>query len=68
MANYQERIIFGMSNIHYALKKEDGQYEAPVALLGAKSIECSYSAETTEISADDKVVYSLSTLASGEGR
>ena len=31
---YVEKIIYGMSNIHVAKMKEDGSYEAPVAILG----------------------------------
>ena len=33
----------------------------------AKSIECSYNVETSSISADDKVVHTISTMAEGEG-
>lgn len=33
----------------------------------AKSVECSFDAESTSISADDKVVYTVSTLAEGSG-
>lgn len=37
MANYQERIIYGMSNIHVAKFNPDTKvYETPVAILGAK--------------------------------
>ena len=37
MANYQERIIYGMSNIHVAVfDAEQKTYGTPVAVLGAK--------------------------------
>ena len=37
MANYQERIIYGMSNIHVAkFNPEQKTYDTPVAILGAK--------------------------------
>ena len=32
--NYQEKIIYGMSNIHIAKVKEDGAFESPVQILG----------------------------------
>lgn len=35
MANYQERIIYGMSNIHIALyNAEEKTYATPQAILG----------------------------------
>lgn len=67
-SNYQERIIFGMKEIHVAIYNEtEKTYATPVPILGAKSIECSFSAEQTDISADDKVVYTASSIATGEG-
>ena len=33
-----------------------------------KSVECTYEAQSTSISADDKVVYTVSSLAEGSGR
>lgn len=39
MSNYQERIIYGMSNIHVAVfDAEQKTYGNPVAILGAKQI------------------------------
>lgn len=69
MANYQERIIYGMSNIHVAVfDAEQKKYGNPTPILGAKSVECTYEAQSTSISADDKVVYTVSSLAEGSGR
>lgn len=34
---YVEKIVYGMDKIHVAkLNEETGQYEAPIAILGAK--------------------------------
>ena len=36
MANYVEKIIYGMDNIHVAPVLEDGKFGTPVPILGAK--------------------------------
>ena len=40
---YVEKIVYGMDKIHVAkLNEETGEYEAPIAILGAKSVECTF--------------------------
>ena len=67
-ANYQERILYGFQKIHVAkLNEEDGTYDTPVELLGGKSVEISFSADSTAVYADDKNVYTFNRIATGEG-
>lgn len=68
MANYEEKIVFGMSNIMVAKMKEDGTYETPVAILGAKAVECSYESKETVFRADNKAVYTNKRVSSGTGK
>lgn len=65
--NYIEKIIYGMSNIHLAKVKEDGQFEAPVQILGAKSVECSFEVAEKGIFADNKQVYNAKAISGGSG-
>lgn len=52
MASYNEKIIYGFSNIHVALWNDvQKQYETPVAILGGKNIEVSYEIAENKISA-----------------
>ena len=64
---YVEKIIYGMSNIHVAKMKEDGSYEAPVAILGAKSCEASFDVNEKSIFADNKAVWTAKAIAQGSG-
>lgn len=68
MANYEEKIVFGMDKIHVAKLKEDGTYEAPVAILGAKAVECSFESKETVFRADNKAVYTNKKVSSGSGK
>ena len=65
--NYLEKIIYGMSNIHIAKVNEDGTFEAPVAILGAKSAEATFEVSEKAIFADNKQVFSAKSIASGSG-
>lgn len=64
--NYEEKIIYGMSNIHVALLK-DGVYGSPIPILGAKSVECSFEVSEKMINADNKAVFSAKTISKGSG-
>lgn len=66
--NYEQKIIFGMDNIMVAKMKEDGTYETPVAILGAKACECSYESKETVFRADNKAVYTNKRVSSGTGK
>ena len=66
--NYVEKVIYGMSNIHVAkLNEETGEYEAPVAILGAKSCEATFEIAEKTISADNRAVYNSKKVANGSG-
>lgn len=66
--NYEEKIIFGMDKIHVAKLKADGTYDAPVAILGAKAVECSYESKETVFRADNNAVYTNKRISSGSGK
>ena len=51
MAGYIEKIVYGMDKIHLAKIKEDGGFDTPIAILGAKSVECSFEIAEKNISA-----------------
>lgn len=68
MANYEEKIIFGMDKIHVAKMKADGTYDVPVAILGAKAVECSFESKETVFRADNKAVYTNKRVSSGSGK
>lgn len=66
MANYANKILYGFSNIHIAKMTEEG-YDAPVALLGAKSIEVSIETASKNVYADNTTAHTFVLPTSGEG-
>lgn len=66
--NYEEKIVFGMDKIHVAKLKADGTYEAPVSILGAKAVECSFESKEAVFRADNKAVYTNKAVSSGSGK
>lgn len=67
MANYKEKIIYGLKNIHVAKMNDDGTYSVPVAILGAKSVEATFESSEKIIYADDGSRYSDKRITSGSG-
>ncbi|WP_270940881.1 major tail protein [Romboutsia lituseburensis] len=66
--NYNEKIVFGMSNIHVATVNEDGTFGVPVSILGAKAVEASFESGEQVIHADNKAVYSDKRITKGSGK
>lgn len=66
--NYKEKIVFGMSNIHVAAINEDGTFDVPVPILGAKAVEASFEASEKIIYADNKPIYSDKRITKGSGK
>ena len=65
---YNEKIIFGMSNIHVATVEEDGSFGVPVQILGGKSVEASFEAAEKIVYADNKAVYNDKRITKGSGK
>lgn len=68
MATYNEKIVFGMKNIHLATVEDDGTFGVPVKVLGAKAVEASFESTEHTINADDTTVYSQKGIKSGSGK
>ncbi|MDB8790888.1 hypothetical protein PN398_09135, partial [Romboutsia sp. 1001216sp1] len=62
---YNEKIIFGMSNIHVATVGEDGEFGVPVQILGGKAVEASFEASEKIVYADNKAVYNDKRITKG---
>ncbi|MDB8794271.1 hypothetical protein PN290_00325 [Romboutsia sp. 1001216sp1] len=65
---YNEKIIFGMSNIHVATVGEDGEFGVPVQILGGKAVEASFEASEKIVYADNKAVYNDKRITKGSGK
>ncbi|EQK42911.1 phage major tail, phi13 family protein [[Clostridium] bifermentans ATCC 638] len=68
MANYNEKIVFGMDEIHIATVNEDGSFGVPVKILGAKAVEASFESTEKAIHADNITVYSDKRIKDGKGK
>ena len=54
-------------NICWTISKDIEVKIKNLTITKLKSVECTYEAQSTSISADDKVVYTVSSLAEGSG-
>ncbi|MEK5081147.1 major tail protein [Solibacillus sp. FSL W7-1436] len=67
----QNKVKFGLKNVHYAVATEDEDgvltYSAPVRYPGAVSLTLDTRGETTEFYADDRVYYATTTNNGYEG-
>lgn len=63
----ENKVQFGLKNVHYAVMKSDGTYDKPVKIDGAVSLEVSPVGETYRKYADDGVIYSASVNGGYEG-
>ncbi|QYE96663.1 major tail protein [Paraclostridium sordellii] len=68
MATYNEKIIFGMKNIHLATIEDEGSFGVPVKVLGAKAVEASFESSEKVIHADNMAVYSDKRIKTGQGK
>ncbi len=65
---YNEKIIFGMSNIHVAKVEGNGEFGVPVQILGGKAVEASFEASEKIVYADNKAVYNDKRITKGSGK
>lgn len=68
MSEYKKKIIYGMGNIRVAKLGDDGEYEPPVSILGAKNVECNFEQSEKIIYADNKPVYVDKRINKGGGK
>lgn len=65
---YNEKIVFGMDQIHVCPVNEDGTFGVPVAILGGKAVEASFEASEKIVYADNKAVYNDKRITKGSGK